>query len=442
MIPTVFSLSLAFAQSPQTAAQSLPATPAASETPGAPASGPHATPRGAFDGYGARGRLGSVLANVGDQDGDGADELALGAFGLDRAAGRVALVRPSDSTPLVCLPGVAAGELFGATLARLGDLDRDGVDEWLVGAPGAAPNGVNSGTVRVLSGRTGELVRELHGEARGDEFGAALAGASDVDRDGTPDLLIGAPGVSRKGWQMGRAALYSGATFEVLRLWGGDAGEDRFGSVVCGLGDVDGDCHGDVAIAAQQVLGPRTGYVRVYSGVDGLLIGRFGGKIPGDAFGSALASLGDVDSPDPDGDPGFGELAIGAYLASTKAPGAGAVTAISIEDGRVRWTFDGESPGEQVGAALATLDDLDGDGARELAIGAPAAQRGAGRVYVVSGKSGARLFVIDGARPYERFGAALASAHEFGAPRLVVGAPDHGSPFALGGRVYVFGVER
>ncbi|MCK6449085.1 MAG: integrin alpha [Planctomycetes bacterium] len=442
MIPTVFSLSLGFAPSPQAAAQSLPAAAATPEARSETAPGPHATLRFSFEADGMRGRLGSTLANLGDQDGDGTDELALGAFGLERAAGRVTVVRPHDAAPLGCTSGVAAGELFGATLARLGDLDHDGVDEWLVGAPGAAPNGTNSGTVRVLSGRTGALVRELHGEARGDEFGAALAGASDVDQDGTPDLLIGAPGVSRKGWQMGRAALYSGATFEVLRLWGGDAGEDRFGSVVCGLGDVDGDHHGDVAIAAQQVLGPRTGYVRVYSGVDGLLIGRYGGKIPGDAFGSALASLGDVDPPDPGGEPGFGELAIGAFLASKKAPGAGAVTVISIGDGRVRWTFDGEAPGEQLGAALATLDDLDGDGANELAIGAPAAQRGAGRVYVVSGRSGARLFVIDGSRPYERFGAALASAHAFGEPRLAIGAPDHGARFALGGRVYVYGMNR
>lgn len=387
-----------------------------------------------LDAEGPAGFLGAALASLGDQDGDGADELALGAFGLEQARGRVLVVRTRPDAPLACVSGRARGELSGAALARLGDLDRDGVDEWLVGAPGAAPNGLGSGLVRVLSGRDGRLVREIAGEARGDEFGAALAGAFDADLDGTPDLLVGAPGVSRKGWQMGRAALFSGASFEVLRLWGGDSGEDRFGSVVAGLGDVDGDGHGDVAIAAQQVLGPRPGYVRVYSGVDGLLIGRYGGRDPGDAFGSALACLGDVDAPRD----GSGEIAVGAYLASSRLPGAGAVSLISIADGRVRWTIEGERAGEQLGAALAALDDLDGDGARELAVGAPNATRGAGRVRIVSGRSGATLFTLEGERPFERFGAALTGARGPSGPTLAVGAPDHGSRHALGGRVYVF----
>lgn len=380
------------------------------------------------------GFLGSALANLGDVDGDGCDELAFGAFGAERARGRVQVVRARDDAPLTCFAGRAAGELAGLALARVGDLDGDGVPELLVGAPGAEPNGAASGSVRLHSGRDGSVLREFAGEAPTDEFGASVAGADDVDRDGTPDFLVGAPGVSRKGYAIGRAAIYSGKTFEILRLWGGESGEDRFGSVVAGLGDVDRDGHGDVAIAALQVLGPRPGYVRVYSGIDGLLIGRYGGKEPGDAFGTALASVGDVDAPGVD--PG-GELAVGAYLASTDFPGAGQVQMISIADGKVRWRLDGDAPGAQFGAALAAVADLDGDGARELAIGAPQSGRGAGEVRIVSGRTGATLFTLRGERPFERFGAALAGVATCGGPALAVGAPEHGSRHALGGRVYV-----
>jgi hypothetical protein len=380
--------------------------------------------------------LGGTLAALGDADGDGASEFLVGAFGRASGRGRVLVARPHAGEPLACRDGQHAGELAGLALAPLGDLDGDGAPEWIVGAPGARPHGERSGAVRIYSGRSGRLLCGFDGEAANDEFGAAVAGVADFDLDGKPDFLVGAPGTSRKGYQLGRAALYSGATLTVARLWGGDAGEDRFGSVVADLGDVDADGHGDVAISGQQVLGPRPGYVRVYSGIDGLLIGLYGGEQPGDAFGSAIASLDDVD-----GD-GKGELAIGAYLASEHAPGAGEVRLISVRDGKIVWRLQGERAGDALGSALAALADLDGDGVRELAIGAPRTGRGAGRVLVVSGKSGARLFALDGPRPFDRFGAALAGSHGFAGPVLAVGAPDHGERFARGGRVYVFDLPR
>lgn len=375
--------------------------------------------------------LGSALANLGDLDGDGVDELALGAFGADRGRGRASIFRMFDDAPLSCSEGARADELYGLALDVVGDVNGDGVADWIVGAPGAEPKGIASGCARLLSGKDGSILREYIGETPHDEFGASVAGAGDVDRDGVADFLIGSPGIARKGYAIGRAALYSGRTLETLRLWGGESGEDRFGGLVAGLGDVDGDGFADVAVSALQVLGPRPGYVRIYSGIDGLMIGRYGGKDPGDAFGTSIASLGDVD-----GD-GAGELAIGAYLASQHAAGAGSVQVISIDHGRVRYTLHGETAGEQFGAALATLADLDGDGAKELAIGSPRAGRGAGSVRIVSGKSGATLTELHGERAFERYGATLVGLVGAHGPALAIGAPENGSRSALGGRVYV-----
>src|SRR5262249_15386488 len=157
--------------------------------------------------------------------------------------------------------------------------------------------------------------------------------AGDFDADGLEDLIVGAPGTSRRGFAMGRAAVYSGRTFEPLRIWGGDAGEDRFGSSVANLGDVFGEGHTVVAIGAPQALTIRPGYVRCYRGCDGLLVGLSGGEQPGDAFGTAIAGVGDLN-----GD-GHGEIAIGAYLASHDGIASGSVTVISVFDGKLLYTW-------------------------------------------------------------------------------------------------------
>ena len=90
---------------------------------------------------------------------------------------------------------------FGSAVAPLDDLDGNGVPDLAVGAP-QDPE-IGAGYVSVFSGKTGELLATHWGEAVGDRFGAAIAGAGDHDGDGVPDLLIGAPGRrDRGGWML------------------------------------------------------------------------------------------------------------------------------------------------------------------------------------------------------------------------------------------------
>ena len=96
------------------------------------------------------------------------------------------------------------GHLFGAALANAGDLDSDGVPDLIVGAPGESGYAW-TGYVQVLSGRTGSVIRTFTGGAAW-LFGYAVAGAGDVNLDGVPDILIGAPGHENRS---GSVFLYS-----------------------------------------------------------------------------------------------------------------------------------------------------------------------------------------------------------------------------------------
>ncbi|MEZ5192677.1 MAG: integrin alpha [Nocardioides sp.] len=154
---------------------------------------------------------------VGERWGDGGSDVAGGAATVfEGRSGRVRF-------RYVGQPGDQAG----FAVADAGDVNRDGRADVLVGAPG-----VGAGHVDLVSGRTGRLLRRFAGEDDGDFFGAAVAGVGDVDRDGRPDVLVGAP---RHG-DSGRAYLLSGRTGATLLTLDGEAAGDAFGSATDGTG--------------------------------------------------------------------------------------------------------------------------------------------------------------------------------------------------------------
>jgi hypothetical protein len=117
-----------------------------------------------------------------------------------------------------CVHGGAASENAGTSIAGAGDLDGDGADDFLVGAPGRAGVGASAGAVYVIAGLpSGSLSLSEAAWARidagtsGDKLGQAVAGGVDVDGDGTPDLLLGAPYEDAGGTSAGAAYLFSGA---------------------------------------------------------------------------------------------------------------------------------------------------------------------------------------------------------------------------------------
>jgi hypothetical protein len=313
------------------------------------------------------------------------------------------------------------GDEFGAALA-VGDFDGNGIEDLAVGAPGDGLGAVKAGSVFLFTGSgagitTGFSITQADaGEVNeeGDEFGAALAVGHIVD-NAFRELIVGAPGKAPGG------GLSSGAVFVFPGSLGGlttgflitqtDAGEvneegDQFGAALA-VGDFDGDRIGDLAVGAPgdaPGADPKAGSVFIFPGSEGITTGFFithadqtdpEDVLPneaGDQFGAALAVgefTGDM----------LDELLVGAPgKAPETDPKAGSVVVFpGSEVGIATGVFTGvfftqkgsgglAEEGDQYGAALA-VGDFNGDLLQDLAVGAPGEALGAvpksGAVFVV-----------------------------------------------------------
>ncbi|MHC4381102.1 MAG: integrin alpha, partial [Planctomycetota bacterium] len=256
--------------------------------------------------------------------------------------------------------GQAEWDALGHSVAGAGDVDGDGVDDVIVGASSADPGGlIGAGSAYVYSGATGLLIWQFDGQQAGDWFGFSVAGAGDIDSDGFDDVIIGAYLASPGGVVFaGSAYVYSGATGALIWQFDGQATSDRFGIAVSGAGDVNSDGVDDLIVGANETdPGGRNsaGSAFVYSGADGSLILQFDGQAAIDFLGSAVSGAGDVN-----GD-GFADVLVGAYSADPAGvSNAGSAYLHSGADGSLIWQFDGQTNNGRLGTALSSAGDLDG----------------------------------------------------------------------------------
>lgn len=193
--------------------------------------------------------FGAVVVATGDLDGDGANDFAVAAPGelgedgrYEGDAGAVFVYSGRTRALLRTLSDGLPG--FGASMVNIGDANGDGVADLAVGSPSADHN-LNAaidyvGSVTVYSGADGAVVWSRNGESRLDELGWAVALAGDVNEDGVTDVIVGAPGAGGDGANTGAGAAFvlSGVDGAVLHTFTGETAGDRFGSAVDGGVDV------------------------------------------------------------------------------------------------------------------------------------------------------------------------------------------------------------
>ena len=383
--------------------------------------------------------FGSALALLGDLDGDGAPELAVGSGGADAGAGAVRVYsgRTLELLRTVAAPRPAEGERFGAHAVATPDLTGDGQPDLLVGAPGSDPGESDAGRAYLVDAATGAIHFTLASPAPAYDagFGLGLAAVPDVSGDGVPDLAVGEPdgslppapdGTSRS--EVGRVHVYSGATGAYLSSYDSpmpdpdtglyDRGGD-FGTVIVGVPDLTGDGRGELLVGAPgetregDEFGAAGGHVWLLAGGSGAVVTQF--RSPqverAAAFGEAVALV-----PDRTGD-GVPEVLVGAPGVSTgEAFGqrdVGAVYAMNGATGVVldRW-LSPETGGEnQFGLTLLPGPDLTGDGTPEVVVveRPDCCDNPADAAWVVDGRSGAPIFAAQlPYLPWSLYGALLA----------------------------------
>lgn len=327
---------------------------------------------------------GYAIADAGDVNRDRVADFIVGApgaalsCGANPQAGRAYLYSGADGSTLLTLTGEAPGDQFGAAVASAGDVDGDGRADLLVGAPCHDGNGADAGRAYVLSGRTGRLLRSYDGHAAGDHFGIGTGSAGRVNRDPQVDHIVGASDAG--AGDRGLAYVFSGLTGQLLlTLDGGPDTVDLGWFFVAGLGDVDGDKRGDLYVGDFNggPGGDGRGLAFVFSGKTGVVLHRFEGDAPGDGAGPGRYA-GDVD-----GD-GRTDVAVGFYLSSAGAPQAGLVKVYSGQTGALLRTYVSTVAGENLGFDAVGLGDVDGDGHVDLALTAASGDR----VYIVSSTAG------------------------------------------------------
>jgi hypothetical protein len=239
------------------------------------------------------------LAVAGDQDGDGIDDLFVGA--PSEHTGHVDLV--SGKTGAVLRRYAPRGEAgsFGWYVARLGDLDRDGKDDLAVGAPFARSQaGVVTGGAWIYSAGRGTVLHQWKGTDPRGGFGVVVAAVSDLDGDGNDEIAVSAAGTEDQSRSLpGEVVVYGGGTWRVLRRWNGRQPGEQYGRMVVAAGDVDGDRRDDVAIGApwhRTDAGDRVGRVEIRSGRTDAVLADLLGDAPDGWFGWHVRR-----APDPDG---------------------------------------------------------------------------------------------------------------------------------------------
>lgn len=458
-----------------------------------------------LDGIAAGDYSGYAVSAAGDIDGDGFDDTLVGAARTDingYYSGSSYVVFGGDgpfpaSMSLADLDGQNGFRLdgprvymeAGRSVAGAGDVNGDGFDDLLIGAPFDYASGDYSGSSYVVFGHArpfpvtldlddvdGESGFRIDGSTPHESSGFSVAAADDINGDGFHDIVIGAPFASHTASQSGSSYVVFGhadnfpARLSLDTLEGsngfrldGVAAYDNSGRSVAGGGDINGDGIDDLLIGAHlssagasyagsaYVLFGRTSHFPAtinLADLDGSNGFRIDGAAVDDNAGFSVSCAGDVNAD------GIEDIIIGSDNAAANGAGSGsahvvfghagafpAVIGLANLDGVSGFRVNGANTGDFAGNRVSAAGDVNGDGIADILIGAPGADphdERSGSSYVVFGRmqtfpatfelsavDGHNGFRIDGEAAFDSSGASVSRGGDVngdGIDDFVIGA--------------------
>lgn len=423
--------------------------------------------------------FGTSVASAGDVNNDGYDDVIVGAPDYSNGQsgeGAVFVYYGSPSglkeKPDWMVESNQANAAFGRSVATAGDVNGDGFDDIIIGAPGPEYILDGHGTIHVYHGFPSGLSStpssgagpslkpnwQVVSDQTGDLFGTSVATAGDVNGDGFDDVIIGAPRFSHGGVNTGAAFVFRGSAtgLSATASWTfvSDQANTKFGTSVATAGNVNGDRYADVIVGAPGFTNDPANQVRegaafVFHGSDTGLGATADWTVESNqeeaSLGWSVATAGDVNAD------GFEDVIIGVPYYSNGEVNEGAAFVYHGSDSglsvvaplpsgpapKPAWRAESDQTGSFFGISVATAGDVDADGYAEVIAGADFYSNGQtyeGVAFVyhgsAAGLSKTANWMGESNQEYSQFGNSVATAGDVngdGFDDIIIGAPSYDS---------------